>query len=78
MVRECQVCQQCKFENVASPGLLKPLPVPERIWQDISTDFIEGLQRSEGKEVILVVVDRLSKQAHFIALAHPITSMSVA
>lgn len=41
-------------------------------------DFIDGLSVSSGKYVIMVVVDRLSKPAHFIALSHPYSVMSVA
>lgn len=77
-VRECVVCQRSKAELVASPGLLQPLPVSERIWDAISMDFIEGLPKSQGKQVIFVVVDRLSKYAHFMTLSHPYTAVDVA
>jgi len=70
-VRNCTVCQDCKYEYVASPGLLQPLPIPTGVWQDISMDFIEELPKSFGAQVILVVVDRLSKFAYFVALTHP-------
>lgn len=41
-------------------------------------DFITGLPKSGGKEVIFVVVDRLRKYAHFMALSHPYTAITVA
>jgi transposase InsO family protein len=47
-------------------------------WQHISMDFVEGFPKSSGKEVILVVVDRLTKMAHFIALSHPYSVQTVA
>jgi len=78
LVKSCDVCQRCKHENVAYPGLLQPLEIPDEAWQSISMDFIEGLPKSRQKDVIMVVVDRLTKYAHFIALAHPYTAESVA
>ncbi|KAJ6959486.1 hypothetical protein NC653_037738 [Populus alba x Populus x berolinensis] len=77
-VRECSICQQNKTENVKLPGLLQPLPIPMAPFVDISMDFIEGSPKSDGKEVILVVVDRFSKYTHLMALSHPYTAMTVA
>lgn len=39
-------------------------------WTSVSIDFVEGLPKSEGRDSILVVVDRLTKFAHFIGLTH--------
>lgn len=77
-IRSCSVCQQCKYDTSAYPGLLNPLPIPDSIWSDISMDFIDGLPMSFGKSVIFVVVDRLSKAAHFMDLSHPYSASSVA
>ncbi|KAK9070155.1 hypothetical protein SSX86_010555 [Deinandra increscens subsp. villosa] len=77
-VKQCVVCQQCKTNNVTYPGLLLPLPIPKGVWEDISMDFIEGLPMSSNKNVILVILDRLSKATHFLALQHPYSAVTVA
>lgn len=38
-IKECVICQKCKGETVASPGLLQPLPIPKRAWPMISLDY---------------------------------------
>lgn len=77
-VAACDQCQRQNYEALKPPGLLQSLPIPEAIWVDISMDFIEGLPPSQGKNAILVVVDRLSKYGHFIAISHPYTATGIA
>lgn len=77
-IKQCPTCQRAKGERVHPAGLLQPLPVPQGAWQDITMDFIEKLPKSEGYDTILVVVDRFSKYAHFLALKHPFTASQVA
>jgi len=77
-IKGCSVCQRNKTEHLHPAGLLQPLEVPSSVWADIAMDFVEGFPRMGGKSVILTVVDRFSKYAHFIALGHPYTAISVA
>ncbi|GJX93154.1 retrotransposable element Tf2 [Tanacetum coccineum] len=78
IVRECLVCQKCKPDLSGYSGLLQPLPIPQTILSQISMDFIEGLPKSQGKDVVMVVVDKLSKYAHFIGQSHPFTVAQIA
>lgn len=77
-IRECDVCQRHKTDQTKPAGLWQPLPISQRIWEDISLDFVDGLPMSNVKSTIFVVVDRLSKYSHFILLSHPYTAMAVA
>nr|GFB42783.1 hypothetical protein [Tanacetum cinerariifolium] len=77
-VRNCDVCQRNKSDLSGYPGLLQPLPIPDKIWQDPSMDFIKSLPMSQGKSTLLVVEDKLSKYAHFLPIAHPFSASQVA
>ncbi|KAL4034919.1 hypothetical protein IC575_003591 [Cucumis melo] len=66
-VSRCLVCQQVKAPRQHPAGLLQPLSVPEWKWESVSMDFIMGLPKTlRGYTVIWVVVDRLTKSAHFV------------
>ncbi|WVZ81363.1 hypothetical protein U9M48_028749 [Paspalum notatum var. saurae] len=68
----CDVCQRVKAEHQKPAGLLQPLKIPEWKWEEIGMDFIVGLPRTQsGFDSIWVVVDRLTKVAHFI-LSRPL------
>ncbi|GAU43989.1 hypothetical protein TSUD_91680 [Trifolium subterraneum] len=68
-VSRCIVCQQVKIEHQKPAGPLQPLEIPEWKWEHITMDFVTGLPRNQkGEDSIWVVVDRLIKSAHFIAV----------
>ena len=70
-VRECDVCQRIKSETSVPASLLQPLKVPTTPWTNVNLHFVEGLPKSQGFEVILVVVNRLTKYVHFVPISHP-------
>ena len=60
-------CSRVKAVHMKSAGLLQPLPIPGWKWEEISMDFITGLLvMQRGHDSIWVIVDRLTKSAHFI------------
>ena len=65
-LRNCHVCKRAKSARDAYNSLLQPLPVPERPWVDLTMDFVVGLPKSQGYDAILMVVDQLSKERHYI------------
>ena len=60
-VRNCDSCSANKAWRTRRQGFLKPLPIPERVWSDISMDFVVDLPESEGCTNMVVITDRLSK-----------------
>nr|XP_009597520.1 uncharacterized protein LOC104093472 [Nicotiana tomentosiformis] len=61
----CDIFRRSKIALAKYLGLLRPLPIHKAVWAEISLEFVEGLSKSKGFDVILVVVERLSKYAHF-------------
>ena len=68
-VYACLTCQKSKVEHQKPAGLMQPLEIPEWKWDSISMDFVTGLPNtSRGCDAIWVIVDRLTKSAHFIPI----------
>ena len=65
-VSGCYTCAQNKHTNRKPAGQLNVLPTPLRPWEWTQSDHITGLPRSQGHDTIYVVMDRLTKMAHFI------------
>jgi hypothetical protein len=58
-----------KAEHQSPAGLMQPLSIPEWKWEEIGMDFITGLSLTpKKKDMIWVIVDRLTKSAHFLAV----------
>lgn len=77
-VQECTCCQENKDEYVKPGGLLQPLPIPQQKWEHISMDFNTGLSKTQVNDSIMVVVDRLTKFAHFFAISTTHTTIHIA
>ncbi|XP_071718850.1 uncharacterized protein [Rutidosis leptorrhynchoides] len=68
-VGKCLTCQQVKIEHQRASGLLQPLDIPVWKWDDISMDFVCGLPKTVKRhDAIWVVIDRLTKSAHFLPI----------
>ena len=65
----CIECQQVKAEHQHPVGVLQPLPIPDWKWEIIILEFITGLPKNQKQnDSVMVVVDKLSKEAHFISV----------
>jgi hypothetical protein len=68
-IAKCMECQKVKDEHRHPTGLLHPVPIPEWKWEVVTMDFITGLPRtSKQHDFIMVVVDKITKAAHFIPM----------
>ncbi|KAL5857455.1 hypothetical protein ACOSQ3_004913 [Xanthoceras sorbifolium] len=66
-VNRCMTCQQVKAEHQVPSGLLQSIPIPEWKWDRITMDFVIGLPLTRSQhDAIWVIVDRLTKSAHFL------------
>ncbi|XP_069147079.1 uncharacterized protein [Solanum lycopersicum] len=66
-IAKCPNCQQVKYEHQRPGGTLQRMPIPGWKWERIAMDFVVGLPKTMGKyDSIWVIVDRLTKSAHFI------------
>ena len=78
-VSECDVCRRVKAVHQKPSGLLQPLKPPEWKWEKVEMDFITGFPRSQkGNNAIFVVIDRLSKVAHFFPVKETISGIQLA
>ena len=67
-VTGCDMCQWMKNRPQQPYGPLQPNEVPEGPWEIITIDLIVALPESDGYDAICVIVDRLTKRAHFYAI----------
>ena len=77
-ISKCLECQKVKDEHRHPAGLVQPLPIPEWKWEVVIMDFITKLPRTNKKhDYIMVVVDKLTKAAHFVVfkLTHKATNI---
>ncbi|XP_072065771.1 uncharacterized protein [Arachis hypogaea] len=69
VVSKCLTCQKVKIEHQKPLGMLQPLEIPQWKWEGIAMDFVTGLPRTRsGFDAIWVIVDRLTKSAHFLPI----------
>jgi hypothetical protein len=67
---ECDTCRRVKADHLKSTENLQPLSIPKSKWENIYMDFIVGLPyTSRGYNLIWVIVDCLTKLAHFIPIS---------
>ena len=74
---EYLVFQKNKVETIKTPSLLQQLNILGQCWEEVLMDFIISVTKSKGNNVIMVVIDRLTKYAHFVSLSHPFCASTI-
>ena len=77
-VATCNLCIQTKAKRYHPVGELHPLPIPDTPWDTISVDFLVELPESAGHDAVMVVVDSVTKRAHFISMLTTVTAAGTA
>ena len=77
-IKGCDACQRNKVRHDKKAAPLHPLPVPNGPWEEITIDLIGPLPTSEGKDAILVIVDRFSKMIRLTPTLTNLTSTELA
>ncbi|GJY50490.1 putative reverse transcriptase domain-containing protein [Tanacetum coccineum] len=68
-IDKCLTCAKVKAEHMKPSGLLQQPEIPEWKWEKVTMDFVSGLPRTpSGYDSIWVIVDRLTKSAHFLPM----------
>ena len=65
-IRNCHTCRRAQAPRDQYNGISKTLPIPTRSWTDVTLDFVTGLPLSNGYNAVLMVIDRLTKERHYI------------
>ena len=77
-VLSCPVCQQEKASHMLPGGRLQPLEVPTQKWDQVVIDFATDLPEDDGKDAVLIVVDKATKMVYFIPCTKSITGKETA
>lgn len=67
-----------KSQRRLPTGELHLLPIPDSPWETINVDFIVELPESEGHDTVMVVVDSLTKRAHFLPTVTTLSALGTA
>jgi hypothetical protein len=78
-ITRCMECKRVKATHIHPVGLLHPLPIPEKKWEGKTIDFITKFSRTTRKhDSIMVVVDKLTKDSHFVPIKTTHTTDNIA